>query len=123
VLAASLSTALIGVIGRVIGEALPTRTAAVAVTVGALFALPLVVGFASLAAGAPGWVSYVPDVLPLAVAKNVVFADEPGTGRLPSAVALLVLGSWAVAAVGGAWAGRRRRAGRSALERLSSAGA
>jgi hypothetical protein len=122
VLAASLSTALIGVIGRVVGDVLPSRTAAVSATVGVLFALPLIVGFASLAGGGQPWISHVTSLLPLPAAKNVVFADEPGTGQLPSPVALLVLGTWAAAAVGGAWAHMRRRAGSPAVERLQATG-
>jgi ABC-2 type transport system permease protein len=123
VFAASVSTALIGVIGSMIGTVLPSRPRAVAATVGALFALPMIVGIASLAAGGQPWVYDLVSVLPLAAAKNVVFADEPGTGQFPSLMALALLGAWALAAGWGAWARVRRRAGNPAVEHPQPVGA
>ncbi|KHK99905.1 hypothetical protein LK09_00800 [Microbacterium mangrovi] len=103
VFAAALSTALLGVLGRAIGSVLPSRRTAVITTVGLLFVLPLTVDLGYLLAARQQWIYDLTAVLPLAVAKNVVFADEPGTAQLPSVVALCTLVAWVLAAATFAW--------------------
>lgn len=105
--AAALATALIGVIGLAVGALASSRAAGVIAAAGLLFALPLATTIAYLVLGRQQWIYDVTAVLPLAVAKNVVFADEPGTAQLPSLLALLILTVWAVAALAGVWLHRR----------------